>query len=250
MVLTLAVLVGVPGFFLFYQAPTCFDGKHNGGEIGVDCGGDCQLLCTTESFPLVTKGDPRILEIAPGIFEVVALVENPNPSGEVLRARYIMTLYTRSEENPLKFLRSIEGETFIPKGGTSALFIGPMDLGEELPIKAQLNWHEDSLIWRRNRSVTPNISAGNIILKGEDSLPRIDATVVNNSLERVEHIELVALVTDESGNIIAASRTYLESLEKGESVPVVYTWPGPFPASTSTAVEIISKILPDRSYIR
>ena len=25
--------------------PTCFDGKQNGNEEGIDCGGSCDLIC-------------------------------------------------------------------------------------------------------------------------------------------------------------------------------------------------------------
>ena len=32
-------------FFLLYETPTCFDGKQNQEEIGIDCGGPCVRLC-------------------------------------------------------------------------------------------------------------------------------------------------------------------------------------------------------------
>ena len=70
----LSVLIGVPVFFLFYEKPTCFDKERNGDEAGVDCGGSCQLLCAAESLPLLLKGDPRIISVAPELFEVVASI--------------------------------------------------------------------------------------------------------------------------------------------------------------------------------
>src|SRR3989344_3603517 len=48
-ILAVMVLVGVPFFFLIYQAPTCSDGAKNGDETGVDCGGSCQRLYNAES---------------------------------------------------------------------------------------------------------------------------------------------------------------------------------------------------------
>src|SRR3989344_7966424 len=82
-VLAIVVFVGAPIFLLFYRAPTCFDGKWNGDETGIDCGRSCQLLCTAESLPLLLKGDPRVFKIADNIFEIVALIENPNTNGEI-----------------------------------------------------------------------------------------------------------------------------------------------------------------------
>ena len=92
----LVVLVGVPLFFLFYRVPTCNDLKKDGNETGVDCGGSCQLLCTAESLPLILRGDPRVLKVADGVFEVVALVQNPNANGEIRRAGYIFFSSCRS----------------------------------------------------------------------------------------------------------------------------------------------------------
>ncbi len=43
------IVVGLPTFFIWYQKPTCFDGKKNGDEVGVDCGGSCRLLCSFEA---------------------------------------------------------------------------------------------------------------------------------------------------------------------------------------------------------
>ncbi|MBU6431623.1 hypothetical protein KGQ29_04640, partial [Patescibacteria group bacterium] len=38
----------LPAYFIFYKAPTCFDGKQNGDEKGVDCGGSCVNLCRSQ----------------------------------------------------------------------------------------------------------------------------------------------------------------------------------------------------------
>src|SRR5688572_13082643 len=135
LIVFLIVLVGVPILFLSYRTPTCFDNKMNGGESGVDCGGSCELLCTPESLPLLTKGDPRVLEVAPGIYEVVVVLENPNVAAEVYRAGYTIRLYEAG--NPAE-IKLIEGETFIPKNSTFAIFLGPMELGDKVPNRATL----------------------------------------------------------------------------------------------------------------
>src|SRR3990167_7028708 len=118
----LIVLIGVPGFFLFYQAPTCNDLKQNSDETGVDCGGSCQLLCTTESLPLISRADPRVLKIADDTFEIVALIENPNTSGEIYRAGYTIKLYDATNIIPVKV---IEGGVYVPPASTFAVFEGP-----------------------------------------------------------------------------------------------------------------------------
>jgi len=223
--LTLVVLIGMPVFFLFYRTPTCFDGKQNGDEAGIDCGGSCQLLCTAQSLPLILKGDPRVLELGSGIYEVVAIVENPNVTAEILRARYTLKLF---EESSSTAVRSIESEVFVPNNGDFLVFEGPLDMGEERPVRATLEWHRDTFVWQKTTQVVKDIMTRNVALTREDSKPRIDAILVNNSLDKVSNVELIALVSGEDGNLIAASKTFVEDLAGGSSAPVVFNWPEPF----------------------
>lgn len=244
--LSLVVLIGVPTAFLFYDAPTCSDGKVNGDEEGIDCGGSCELLCPAESLPLLSKGDPRVIEVVPGFYEVVALVENPNVAGTADRARYTLKLFESSSVTPVK---TISGDTYVPKSATFAIFEGPFDLGEARPTRATLEWDRESLEWRRDVSSEPNMSIRNLDLKGENDKPRVTASLVNNSLERVENIELVVVVRDPGLNTVAASKTVVESVAPGASAPIIFTWPAPF-SEENVSVEILYRIFPDRSFIR
>lgn len=246
-ILILTVVLGVPMYFLFYRAPTCFDGVQNSGEDGVDCGGSCQLLCTADSLPLITRGDPRVIGVVPGVYEVVALVENPNPSGEVIRARYTFKLYSSSSAVPVK---TIEGEIFVPSGETFAVFEGPFEIGSELvPTRAIFEWQADTLVWNKDDSEEPEIIVDSQNLSREDSTPRLEVTMRNLSLENVSNLELVALVYDEDGNIFAASKTFIDSVLPGGSNLAIFSWPRPF-AREISRIDILTKILPDRSFLR
>ena len=50
-ILAIILIVGLPAFLLLYKAPTCFDGKQNQGEGGIDCGGPCVKLCPSAFLP-------------------------------------------------------------------------------------------------------------------------------------------------------------------------------------------------------
>ncbi len=247
LIVAIVVLIGVPLYFLFYKAPTCSDGLMNGDETGVDCGGSCQRLCTAESLPIVINGDPRVLTVAPNVFEVVALLENPNINAEIYRAQYVLKVYDASSTIPVK---TIEGSTFVPRGASFALFEGPFSLEAGIqPVRSVLEWHKDSLLWKKTGTVEPDIEVTSISLTKEEISPRLDAIVENQSLESVSHIDLVALVSDEEGNLFSASKTYIESLSSGESMPVVFTWPRGF-SKKAVDISIITRIFPDSSFIR
>lgn len=246
----LVLLIGVPAGFLFYDPPTCFDEKKNGDETDVDCGGSCQLLCSAQSLPLIPKGDPRVLEVAPGFYEVVAIVENPNVSGSLARARYTIRLFESVGLVPIKV---IEGETFIPKSSTFAVFEGPFKLEGVVPTRATLEWDRGYLSWQRDESEKPNLSINNIVARGLSTEPRVLAELTNNSLGRVSHIELVALISDETGNLIAASRTIVDDIDSGESVPVIFSWPRPVrdaELEDRAAIDVVWRVFPDGSYFR
>lgn len=221
----LVVLIGVPAFFLFYRAPACFDGKQNGDETGIDCGGSCQLLCTAQSLPLISKGDPRVIESSKGIYQVVAVVENANTAAEILRARYTLGLFEESSAAPV---RTIESEIYVPNNGTFIIFEGPIEMGDRRPVRATLEWDERSFVWQRNTKIMRDLSVRDAALTRTDTQPRVSAMLVNSSLDRISNIELTALVSGEDGNLIAASKTFVEDLDRVASSPVVFNWAEPF----------------------
>ena len=243
----LVVLVGVPVFFLFYRAPTCFDGRQNGDEAGVDCGGSCQLLCRAESLPLIVKGDPRILTLATSTYQVVVLVENANNSAEIYRAGYVLKIYDTVSVIPVK---TIKGEAYVPAGSVFAVFEGPFSLeGEVIPNRATLEWDESTLVWRKNVASPPELTAADIVLSRETTSPRLEAVIGNLTLANVSNIDLTAVISDAEDNIFAASKTFIDNLPAGSENPVIFTWPRAFDRE---AVEtgIIIRVFPDRSFIR
>jgi hypothetical protein len=234
------VLVGVPLYFLFHQTPSCMDGAMNGDETGVDCGGSCQRLCAPESFPLVIQGDPRVLKVATSTYEVIALFENPNRTARIKSARYTISLYSGESLAPVK---EIAGAVFVPKGAHFAVFEGPFRLEDSVPTRALLAWDQSSLVWEKDAAEAPALSVKNTLFSRLDSAPRLEATVANRSLESVANLDLTALVSDANGNIIAASKTFIDTLGGSEEKQAVFTWPAPF-ASAPIEIEVIVTALP------
>lgn len=241
------VLVGVPFFFLFYQAPTCSDRVMNGDETGVDCGGSCERICNAESLPIISKGDPRVLTIAPNTFEVVSLVTNPNQGAEIREAKYTFKIYDPGGVIPVKV---VEGTTFVPRGASFAIFEGPFTLEAGVdPVRATLEWEVGALSWQKSEATEPNVEVADTTLSNTDTTPRLNAMVKNLSLAQVSNLDFVALISDSDGNLFAASKTFVDTLLPGESAPIVFIWPRPF-TMEATQIEIVKRIFPDRSFIK
>lgn len=241
----LIVLIGVPLFFFFYKPASCTDGKQNGDETGIDCGGGCKLLCQADYLPILLKGDPQIIRVSTTTSAVIIEAENPNINGEIPRAGYTIKLYEASSTIPLKI---IEGTTFVPKSSKFAIFIGPLTFGESTPYRVVFEWDQNTLVWNKNTNEVPLLTVENKALDTRTIEPRLTAELRNQSLQKVSNVELTALISDASGNIIGTSKTLVDSIDKGSSEPLIFTWPAPF-EKTPTSVEVLIKILPDKSFI-
>lgn len=240
-VFALLILIGAPIFLLFYRAPNCFDGRRNGGETGIDCGGSCRLLCIAESLPLISRGDPRILELSEDLYEVVALIENPNVAASINNARYKIRLYTAKSILPVKI---IEGEIYIPKGDIFAIFEGPFELGRGvIPAKALIEWQTESLVWEKNTDPAPLLEVRELVFSRENDTPRLSVILANNSLDDISNVDLTALIFDRTNSIFAASKTFVDVIPKNSEAPIIFNWPRPF-SKEILNTEVLIKVLP------
>ncbi len=245
-ILVIVVVVGLPVFYFTNKPPTCFDGKQNGEEAGTDCGGKCQLLCSFEGLdPIILWS--RAFKVTTGVYSAAAYIQNPNVNSEGL-ATYVFNLY--DSNNVL--IASKKNTTIIPKNKIIAIFEPNIDTQSKIPARVTFEFAQKP-IWRKDVSVSPEFVITQKALTGELTMPRVDATVQNVSIGAQERIEVEAIVYDKNGNAIAASRTFIDRLEKDQSTRVSFTWPIPFPldpnnpdttVSNASVVEIIPRVIP------
>ena len=114
----IVALIGAGIFWqLFYKTPTCSDGKKNGDETGVDCGGSCKLLCTSDALTPVVLWS-KIFKISGDIYSAVAYIQNPNINSKNEKAAYQFRVYDINN----KLITVKEGQTSIPKNKKFAVF--------------------------------------------------------------------------------------------------------------------------------
>ncbi|HLP43710.1 MAG TPA: vWA domain-containing protein [Candidatus Nanoarchaeia archaeon] len=220
-IIVLLVIVIIPTIFLIHEEPTCSDAKQNGDETGVDCGGSCELLCSFEAVnPTVLWS--RAFRVTEDVYSAVAYIENQNSNSETW-APYTFRLYDAANS----LIGSREGRTYIQKNKVIAVFEPNINTEGKIPARVSFEF-SGKLEWQRNFDVVPNLAITQKDLTGENTKPRIDATIENKSLETAENIELVAIVYDNKENAIAASRTFVDSLSKDQAIHVAFTWPQPF----------------------
>lgn len=231
-ILFITVPVVFYAYKTFYHAPTCFDGKKNGGEFGVDCGGSCELLCKADALaPIVLW--TRYFTVSPGTYNALVYVENPNPDAGIDEIKYVFRLYDK--DNIL--IQERNGVAKIPPKAVFPITENGLFTNSQIATRATFEFAED-FIWTRKEPQKPLILVRDENLLNSDTDPRVTAELQNITLQKIKDIEVVAILYDEEDNAVKSSTTFIEEMNKNEIVSVVFTWPAPFEMSISR-VEII-----------
>ena len=81
--------LAILSFTIFYKTPSCTDGIQNQGETGIDCGGPCPYLCTSQELPPTVLFTKTVSNGA-GRTDVIASVENQNQTAAAIGVPYVI----------------------------------------------------------------------------------------------------------------------------------------------------------------
>ena len=225
----LVFLSAIALYFLwpyFNKAPTCFDGKQNGAETGVDCGDVCSLACIAQVDKLSVFWT-RSFEVVPGRYNAVAYIQNQNDNQAINKIKY---RFRFADENNL-YIGKREGETFIPPRGKFAIFEPAIDLGNSKAVYTTFEFIEQP-VWvnvPKEKVDQLTISIGEVKFENNENIPKLSAVLKNNSLFTIPDINAIAILYDEFNNALNVSSTKINSLEPEGSNEVYFTWRNPMP---------------------
>jgi hypothetical protein len=240
LILFIAIIIAL--FILIWpslnKAPTCVDNKQNGDESGIDCGGSCQKVCTPEALQLVTLW-ARAFEVVPGKYNVMAYVENQNRESGVPIINYEFKLY---DDNNI-FIGRRDGSTFITSNDRTAIFEPGIDTGSRIPARVSFEFTTLPTWIKVDRNQRDSLAVGaeDKVLSNPFSKPKLEANIVNKTLNKLKNVDVYAVLYDESGNVMAVSKTLIDTLDKTSKAGVVFTWPNPLPKQP-TVIDIFPQI--------
>jgi len=239
------VVIGVPALSHFLSIePTCFDGTRNGGETAPDKGGPCLILDERVLTPYAVKW-ARSFKVRAGLYTAVAYIENPNPQAGVAHASYRFGLY--DSQNVL--VAEASGEVYIMPGGMTPVLEVGIDTGNREVVHTYLQITDEPLVWKRMTNPASAIKISNQQLGDNPFSPRIEARVLNTSLDKMRTVSFIAVVFDPRGNAIAASGTAVPELLPDDAMGVAFSWPAPFTAP-SGRIDIIPLLPPVEAPLR
>lgn len=219
----------------FYQSPTCFDGKQNAGEAGVDCGGGCVRICSFSVQEPTVKWS-RSFRVTDGMYNAVGYVENSNREAASPEIKYKFTLLDATG-----VIKEVSGTTILPPDGEYPIFEGRIATGSRVPTRTFLEI-EPVEMWQPATAGREQFSVVSRELLSADARPRLDATLRNNELEEVKEVEVVATIFNAEGTALASSRTFVDNFAPRSDLELFFTWPEPI-ATTLRSCEVPTDVL-------
>jgi len=230
------LIIFSPSIYRFLsKEATCSDGKRNGSELGIDCGGECEKVCRfSVEDPLILWS--RSFEVRPGVYNSIAMIENLNSGAGAIDIPYNFKLF--DSRNVLVYER--KGVVDIPAQTRFPVFESAIITGERIPLRTFFEFNLDTIGWLRQESPSLKLKTAEQKITGIESSPKIEVRVENRGLDTAQNIELFIIVYDLVDNAIAGSKTFIEEIKPGSSKLVTFTWPEPF-AFPVGRLEIIPK---------
>lgn len=193
--------------------PNCADSIMNGYETGIDCGGDCALLCKNEYKPLTIIYSNFFIN-AGGTYDLITLLENDNSNSA---PRNISLIY----------------EVYDNMGGRSddINISAKASHGNIIPVITS-NFKINAAVAKISTKVSDyQMYKGELkynlrlkdfeFEKGSISKLRINYDSLSNVKGR---IEILVLLKDSLGNIINHGMQSVESLNAGGNYTSYFTW--------------------------
>lgn len=221
----------------FYEAPSCADKKQNQEEAGVDCGGPCAYLCTTEVQP-PTVLFTQVISYGNGRSDVIASIENKNTAAAAKNVPYRITLYGAGQA----LIQEVTGTIDLPPGATVPVFVPGIASGQQIATSAFLSIAPSSPRWftlSGDPRILPRVF--NIRQVGTTALPRIEAIFANTGSSPLLNVPAVVLVRDAKGDVMAASSTVVPSIPAQGQAAATFTWNGPFP-EVPASIEVVPTV--------
>jgi len=245
--LVVLVILGIAAFGVykssFSKPATCFDGKQDQDETGVDCGGNiCALRCTSDISPIVSLWDPRLFNVDNGVYTAAVMVENPNGTSGAKAVPFSLKIYDATDTDVV--IKEIDDTVDVYPGEEFPIIETGISTGKRLPGRVVLTFNENAVEWYKEAPLATPVKTLAPTVTNEATAPLVTASALNDSSSAADNVDIVAVVSDKDGNAIGASRTFIQHMDPHQSVPIYFTWPVPF-SEPIAQVELYPKVLGD-----
>ena len=210
---------------IIFKPASCSDGKKNGDETGIDCGGGCVNLCTADTKNPTVLWE-RSFNITEDVYNAIAYIENQNPAG-ISALPYEFRLY----DTKGTYITRVDGVAIVPPSGRYAVIETGIKTGNAVVGTTTFAWQTPTVPWQK---IPQNISSlrvqtSDISLDVSGSVPKLFATLTDSSPTiPLLNINVAGILYDKDDNAISVSKTYVHDLQPDKPLPIFFTWPKSF----------------------
>jgi hypothetical protein len=216
--LTLITTVFVLFFYdTIFPAPTCYDGKKNGYELEIDCGGVCSLVCKEDVKPLSVVWS-KAIKVDKNMYDLVAMVSNTNIDNASREVGFNFNLYDSNGVITANYF----GSTTVPLDGKFPLIIQNIRL-QSAPDTVLTTLTDGAHYKVKENPASPTIKIVNRRYEAT-SISRVYATLRNTKQVEINGLEVRVLLFDEQDNVYAVGRTVVPLFKKESVKDIVVTW--------------------------
>lgn len=212
----------------FFHTPTCFDGKQNGDEVGVDCGGSCALLCKSQtreptvgwarSFLTVSSASTTSTQ-KENLYTAAAYIQNTNLTAGAKNVAYSFQLF--DAKNQLIVER--RGTALLPPLPIIPIIDPGISTGSHVVARTLFAFTELPVWHAIPADAIPPVRVSNQSLAADGS--RLSLTLENSTVRDITDITVAAVLFDTDGVALAASKSFIHSLPRKSSQGITFTWP-------------------------
>ncbi len=211
---------------LLSKSASCFDGKMNADETGIDCGGACSLRCDG-TYKSLKVNFTRALKVNENKYDIFALVENFNPNISFPKVPYNASVY--NSEGIL--LLSASGTLSVNPSSQAVVYIPNVEIKQEPKIvDFQMSKHNAILQIDSNPNRI-NVSTWTS-QKGVGDTLQVIGELVNPFTASANNVSIYALLYDDTRTVYAVGKTKIKTLKGREKTAIAYTW-GNIPKPTN-----------------
>lgn len=224
-VISFLSIVGVLAALPFIiKNPTCNDGRKNGTETGVDCGGSCRIMCTQDIIPLEIRWQ-RSVEVDEKTYDTVAYVVNKNNNAIPASVFFKVIISDRNGAT----IAEKEGETIILPGAATPLYVPAIQVGDRIPVRTRFEIIKTGPFYTySNQEFLKNIQVIDHVFDNTTETPRLTLTIKNALYEQVHDVDVYALLYDAEDTLIAINKTYIENIGPRSEEKAYMSWRNPF----------------------
>lgn len=202
--------------WLFYlaflqPAPTCSDGKRNQDETEVDCGGPNCSECELKRVQAVRVFSPLTLRSPDGKRSTLLVqFQNPNASYGVYPLSYTVTVY--GQDGGVIYKNAVD--TFLYPSEITYRLEPNIPVASNLIARSEIAITRQEWV-RRSEFSAPQMQVRDVRVERDDTASQVMVSGVlkNDNAFIVSRTVVGVMVGGESGSLVGASKTLIESLQ-------------------------------------